>query len=150
MSERTFVMVKPDGVQRGLVGDVIQRIETRGLKLVALKSVDVGRDLAEAHYDVHRDKPFFDDLIAFITSGPVVAMVIEGPNAIKAVRGLAGETDPIEASPGTIRGDYGLDIGRNVIHGSDAPETARQEIKLWFEESELLDYERVDSPWLQE
>lgn len=150
MTERTFVMVKPDGVQRGLVGDVINRVETRGLKLVALKTVDVDRELAKAHYEVHRDKPFFEDLIAFITSGPVVAMVVEGPNAIKAVRGLAGSTDPVEASPGTIRGDHGLDIGRNVIHGSDAPETASQEIKLWFEQDELLDYARVDEPWLSE
>ncbi len=149
-TERTFVMVKPDGVQRGLVGEVVSRIEDRGLKIAAMKTVDVDRELAETHYEVHRDKPFFEDLVAVITSGPVVAMVVEGPNAIKAVRGLAGETDPIEASPGTIRGDFGVDIGRNVIHGSDAPDTAQQEIKLWFEQDEILDYDRIDEPWIRE
>lgn len=143
-------MVKPDGVQRGLVGEVIGRIEERGLKIAAMKTVNVDRELAETHYAVHEDKPFFEDLVAFITSGPVVAMVVEGPNAIKAVRGLAGETDPIEASPGTIRGDFGVDIGRNVVHGSDAPDTASQEIKLWFEGEEVLSYDRVDEPWLSE
>ncbi len=150
MTERTFAMVKPDGVQRGLVGEVIRRIEERGLKIAAMKTVSVTDELARTHYAVHEDKPFFEDLVAFITSGPVVAMVVEGPNAIRAVRGLAGETDPLDASPGTIRGDFGLDIGRNVIHGSDAPDTASQEIKLWFEDDEILDYERVDEPWTAE
>jgi nucleoside-diphosphate kinase len=148
--ERTFVMVKPDGVQRGLVGDVIQRIEDRGLKIASIKTVDVDRELAETHYEEHRDKPFFDGLVEYVTSDPVVAMVVEGPNAIQAFRGLAGETDPIDAQPGTIRGDLGLGVGRNVVHGSDAPDTARKEIKLWFSDDEILDYERIDEPWIAE
>ncbi len=150
MTERTFVMVKPDGVQRGLVGDVIQRFEQRGLKLAGLKLVDVDTELAETHYGVHRDKPFFDGLVEFITSGPVVAMVIEGPNAIQAVRELNGATDPVDASPGTIRGDFAVDIGRNIVHGSDSPETAATEIKLWFTEDELLSYGRIDDAWVEE
>jgi nucleoside-diphosphate kinase len=148
--ERTFVMVKPDGVQRGLVGEVVSRIEERGLKLAAIKTVDVDRELAETHYEEHRDKPFFEGLVDYVTSDPVVAMVVEGPNAIQAVRGLAGETDPIDAHPGTIRGDFGLDVGRNVVHGSDAPDTAQQEIKLWFGEDEILDYDRIDEGWIAE
>ncbi len=150
MAERTFVMVKPDGVQRGLVGDVVSRIEDRGLKIAGLKLVDVDQELAETHYDVHRDKPFFEGLVDFITSGPVVAMVVEGPGAIKAVRALNGATDPIEAGPGTIRGDFAVDIGRNIVHGSDSPETAAKEIKLWFTDDEIVGYDRIDGPWVEE
>lgn len=150
MAEQTFVMVKPDGVQRGLVGDVIARLEAKGLKIAALKLVDVDRELAEAHYDVHRDKPFFEGLVDFITSGPAVAMVAEGPNAIKAVRAINGATDPVEASPGTIRGDFAVDIGRNIVHGSDSPETAGKEIKLWFSQDEIVSYGRIDAEWVEE
>lgn len=150
MTEQTFVMVKPDGVQRGLVGEVVKRIEDRGLKIAGLKLVDVDQELAETHYDVHRDKPFFEGLVGFITSGPVVAMVVEGPGAIKAVRALNGATDPIEAGPGTIRGDFAVDIGRNIVHGSDSPETAAKEIKLWFTDDEIVGYDRIDGPWVEE
>ncbi len=150
MPERTFVMVKPDGVQRGLVGEVISRIEDRGLTVAGLKLVDVDQELAETHYGEHRDKPFFDGLVDFITSGPVVAMVVEGPNAIKAMRAVNGATDPLEASPGTIRGDFAVDIGRNIVHGSDKPETAEREIKLWFTEDEIVGYDRIDGPWVEE
>ncbi len=150
MAEQTFVMVKPDGVQRGLVGEVIKRIEDRGLKIAGLKLVDVDQALAETHYDVHRDKPFFEGLVDFITSGPVVAMVVEGPGEIMAVRALNGATDPIEAGPGTIRGDFAVDIGRNIVHGSDSPETATKEIKLWFTDDEIVGYDRIDDPWVEE
>ena len=149
-TERTFVMVKPDGVQRGLVGDVIQRYEGRGLKIAGLKLVQVSQELAEEHYGEHRDKPFFSGLVEFVTSGPVVAMVVEGENAIDAVRAINGATNPIDASPGTIRGDFAVDIGRNVVHGSDAPETAQREIKLWFTDDELVSFERIDEPWTVE
>jgi len=149
--ERTFVMVKPDGVQRGLIGDIVDRFEARGLKMVAGKFMQIDRDLAEEHYGEHEDKPFFDDLVSFITSGPVMAMVWEGQDAVQQVRTMMGETDPAESAPGTIRGDFGLDLGRNVIHGSDTEEgSAEREIALFFDEEELLDYERIDEPWLYE
>jgi nucleoside-diphosphate kinase len=149
--ERTFVMVKPDGVQRGLVGEVISRLEDRGLKLVGGKFMQIDQELAEQHYGEHEDKPFFDDLVSFITSGPVMAMVWEGQDAVAQVRAMMGETDPAESAPGTIRGDLGLDLGRNVIHGSDTePGSAEREIDLFFDESELLDYERIDETWLYE
>jgi nucleoside-diphosphate kinase len=149
--ERTFVMVKPDGVQRGLVGEVISRLEDRGLKLVAGKFMQIDRDLGETHYGEHEGKPFYDDLVSFITSGPVMAMVWEGQDAIAQVRAMMGETDPAESAPGTIRGDLGLDLGRNVIHGSDTePGSAEREIDLFFDEDELLDYERIDEAWLYE
>jgi len=152
MSERTFVMVKPDGVQRGLVGTVISRLEDRGLKLAAAKFMEIDRDLAEDHYGEHADKPFFDDLVGFITSGPVMAMVWEGQDAIRQVRKMMGETDPAESAPGTIRGDFGLDLGRNVIHGSDHedPGANEREIDLFFDDDELVDWERIDEPWLYE
>lgn len=131
--ERTFVMVKPDGVRRGLVGEILRRFEDKGLRLVALRQVTATRDLAERHYDVHRDRPFFNDVVAFITSGPVVAMVLEGPEGtIELVRLLMGKTSPKEAAPGTIRGDYASTTQENLVHGSDGPETASQEIALWF------------------
>ncbi|MCD6383922.1 MAG: nucleoside-diphosphate kinase [Thermoplasmata archaeon] len=148
--ERTFVMVKPDGVQRGLVGEVVGRLERRGLKIVAMKMLWIDRDLAERHYQEHTGKPFFEPLISYITSGPVVAMVVEGDSAIKVVRSMLGKTDPKEASPGTIRGDFALFTGRNVVHGSDSPESAKREISLFFDEGEIFDYRRIDEEWLYE
>jgi nucleoside-diphosphate kinase len=137
-TERTFVMVKPDGVRRGLVGEVIRRFEAKGLRIVALKQHVPSRELAERHYAVHRDKPFFSDVVAFITSGPVVAMVLEGPEGtIEMARLVMGKTRPTEAAPGTIRGDYANTTQENLVHGSDAPETAGQEIGLWFGADEL-------------
>lgn len=148
--ERTFLMIKPDGVQRGLVGDIIRRFETKGFTLVGLKAMTVSRELAEKHYAVHRDKPFFGSLVEFIISGPVVAMVWQGDGVIASARKLIGATNPLSAEPGTIRGDYGLTIGRNIIHGSDAPETAQAEIDLWFDAGELLSWESCQKPWLYE
>lgn len=148
--ERTFVMVKPDGVQRGLVGEVIARLERKGLKLVGLKLLQVSRELAEAHYAPHRERPFFPGLVAFITSGPAVAMVWEGEGAIGVVRSLMGATDPRAAAPGTIRGDLALSIGMNVVHGSDSPESAAREIALFFRPEELVDYRRDADRWLVE
>ena len=149
--ERTFVMVKPDGVQRGLVGDVISRFEDRGLKLAGAKFMQIDRDLAEEHYGEHADKPFFEDLVEFITAGPVMAMVWEGQDAVAQVRTMMGETDPAESAPGTIRGDFGLDLGRNVIHGSDTEEgSAEREVALFFDDEELVDWERIDETWLYE
>ena len=137
--EQTFVMVKPDGVERRLVGEIIRRFENRGLRLVGLKLVRPDRELAEQHYAVHREKPFFGELVDFITSGPVVAMAWEGSQAILLVRRMMGALKPEEALPGTIRGDYTIDIQTNLVHGSDAPETARAELALWFKPGELLD-----------
>lgn len=152
MTERTFVMVKPDGVHRGLVGTIISRFEARGLKLVGAKFMTIDRELAETHYGEHRDKPFFDDLVSFITSDPVLAMVWEGQDAIRQVRRMMGATDPADASPGTIRGDFGLDLGRNVIHGSDHEDEGanEREIALFFDADELVSYERVDESWIYE
>ena len=151
-TERTFVMVKPDGVQRGLVGDIISRFEDRGLKLVGAKFMQIDQDLAEDHYGEHEDKPFFDDLVEFITAGPVMAMVLEGQDAVSQVRTMMGETDPAESAPGTIRGDFGLDLGRNVIHGSDDedPGANEREIDLFFDDEELVEWERIDETWLYE
>ncbi len=151
-AERTFVMVKPDGVQRGLVGKIISRFEERGLKLVGAKFMEIGQDLAEDHYGEHQDKPFFDDLVGFITSDPVMAMVWEGQDATRQVRSMVGETDPAESPPGSIRGDFGLDLGRNVIHASDHedPGANEREIDLFFDEAELVGWERVDETWLYE
>ncbi len=144
-------MVKPDGVQRGLIGEIVSRFESRGLKLVAGKFMVIDDDLAREHYGEHEDKPFFEDLTEFITSGPVFAMVWEGQDAVAQVRTMMGETDPAESAPGTIRGDFGLDLGRNVVHGSDTEEgSAEREIDLFFEERELVEYERIDEPWLYE
>jgi nucleoside-diphosphate kinase len=136
--ERTFVMVKPDGVERKLVGEIIRRFENKGLRLVGLKMLTPDRALAEQHYDVHRERPFFGDLVQFITSGPVVAMAWEGSQAVTLVRKLMGATKPEDAAPGTIRGDYTTEIQTNLVHGSDAPETAQQELALWFKPGELL------------
>ena len=137
-TERTYIMVKPDGVQRRLVGEIIRRFETRGLKLLGLKMLTPTRETAEAHYAVHRERPFFGDLVDFITSGPVVAMVWEGSDAIKLCRNMIGATKPVEALSGTIRGDFTTELQTNLVHGSDAPETAQQEIALWFKPEELL------------
>ncbi len=136
--ERTFVMVKPDGVERRLVGEIIRRFESRGLKLVGLKMLRPDRELAEKHYAVHREKPFFGELVQFITGGPVVAMAWEGNQAITLVRKMMGALKPEEALPGTIRGDFTTDIQTNLVHGSDAPETAQTELALWFRPGELL------------
>ncbi|WP_336344037.1 nucleoside-diphosphate kinase [Halalkalicoccus ordinarius] len=150
-TERTFVMVKPDGVQRGLIGEIVSRFEQRGLKLVGGKFMQIDEELAQEHYGEHEDKPFFEDLVGFITSGPVFAMVWEGQDATRQVRRMMGETDPADSAPGTIRGDFGLDLGRNVVHGSDTEEgSAEREIELFFDDDELLEYERIDETWLYE
>jgi nucleoside-diphosphate kinase len=148
--ERTLVLIKPDAVQRGLIGEIIARLERRGLKIVGLKLVDVTETLAREHYAVHEGKPFFEPLISYITSSPVVALVAEGPKAIEVVRRTMGATAPAEATPGTVRADYALEIGRNLVHGSDGPETAQQEIALWFDEEELISWARATDRWIYE
>ncbi|MBS3778586.1 MAG: nucleoside-diphosphate kinase [Candidatus Thermoplasmatota archaeon] len=148
--EQTFVMIKPDAVQRGLIGNIISRFEQKGIKLVAMKLVSVSKELAEKHYGVHKGKPFFEPTVKFITSSPVVAMVLEGENVINIVRTMMGKTNPAEATPGTIRGDFGQFIGRNLVHGSDGPDTAKFEINLWFNKEELIQYNRIDGTWLTE
>lgn len=148
MTERTLVLIKPDGVQRQLIGRIIDRYEERGLKIVGLKLVHVDRVLAEAHYAAHREKAFFAGLVEFITSGPLVALVLEGPNAIAVVRAINGATRPEEAAPGTIRGDYALETAQNIVHASDGPETAATELALWFAPGELLEYERDVDRWV--
>ena len=148
--ERTFVLLKPDAVQRGLVGPILGRFERRGLKLVALKLVRVPRRHAETYYAEHKAKLFFDGLVRHVTSGPVAVMVLEGDGAVAVVRKMMGTTNAAEADPGTIRGDYGLHIGPNLIHGSDSIASAKREIRLFFKAVELLDYTRIDEPWLSE
>ena len=148
MTEQTLVLVKPDGVQRQLVGRILARYEDRGLKVVALKLVRIDRQQAEAHYAVHRGKPFFDGLVEFIVSGPLVAAVLEGPEAISIVRTINGATRPEQAAPGTIRGDFALETGHNLVHASDAPETAAAEIRLWFTAAELQGYGRDIDAWI--
>ena len=148
--ERTFLAIKPDGVQRKLVSEIIGRFETKGFTLVGLKFMNVSRELAEQHYGVHRERPFFGSLFEFITSGPVVAMVWEGDGVIAAARKVIGATNPLTAEPGTIRGDLGANIGRNLIHGSDAPETAQSEIALWFKEEELINWQPTVLSWIYE
>lgn len=148
--ERTFVMVKPDGVQRGLTGEIIRFFERRGLKIVGLKMLWITPELASRHYAEHKEKPFFEGLVKFITSSPVVAMVLEGKNCVSLVREMMGSTDPQKAGVGTIRGSYGIDIGRNVVHGSDSPENARREISLFFEDNELFDYNLTLENWIYE
>lgn len=148
--ERTLIIVKPEGVQRGLVGNVISRLEQRGLKLVGLKLIHITPELAERHYGVHKGKPFFPGLVKHITSSPVVVGVVEGPKAISVVRTTMGATNAAEAIPGTIRGDYALEIGFNIIHGSDGPETAAQEINLFFRPEELVDYTLATQQWVYE
>ena len=148
--ERTFIMIKPDGVQRHLTGDIIHRFESKGFTLVGLKMMQVPTELAEKHYAVHKERPFFKGLIDFITSAPVLAMVWEGDDVIAGARNIIGATNPVTAAPGSIRGDLGVSIGRNLIHGSDAPETAVEEIALWFDDSQLVDWEPVRRSWLYE
>ncbi|WP_015784071.1 nucleoside-diphosphate kinase [Rippkaea orientalis] len=148
--ERTFIMIKPDGVQRGLVGEVISRFEAKGFTLVGMKLMQVSKELAEKHYDVHKERPFFKGLVEFISSSPVVAMVWEGDGVVASARKLIGATNPLTAEPGTIRGDYGVSVGRNLIHGSDAIETAQTEINLWFSSEELASWQPTMTPWLYE
>ncbi|HEY3993256.1 MAG TPA: nucleoside-diphosphate kinase [Ktedonobacteraceae bacterium] len=148
--ERTLIIVKPEGIQRGIVGNVITRFEQRGLKLVGLKLMHITPELAEKHYGVHKGKPFFNGLVKHITSSPVVVGVVEGPKAISVVRTTMGATNAAEAIPGTIRGDYALEIGFNIIHGSDAPETAAQEIDLFFRPEELVEYTLATQQWVYE
>jgi nucleoside-diphosphate kinase len=146
--ERTLVLIKPDGIQRGLAGEIIARLERRGLKLVAAKFIHVNRSFAEKHYAIHKGKPFFDGLISYITSSPLLAMVWEGPQAVAAVRQTMGATKPTEAAPGTIRHDFALEMGRNLTHASDSVENAQTEIALWFAPDEIFDWERASEPWI--
>ncbi|MBM5693693.1 nucleoside-diphosphate kinase [Listeria seeligeri] len=146
--EQTYVMVKPDGVERGLIGGIVARIEQKGIKIVAAKLMQIDRGLAEQHYAEHIGKPFFEDLIGFITSGPVFAMVLEGDDVIKTARKMMGKTNPLEADSGTIRSDYAIHTNRNVIHGSDSPESAKREIGLFFEPSEVLTYQKAVDKWI--
>ncbi|ADP77249.1 nucleoside diphosphate kinase [Methanothermus fervidus DSM 2088] len=150
MMEKTFVMIKPDAVKRRLIGEIIQRFEKRGLQIVAMKMVDVDKELAKKHYAEHKDKPFFKDLIKYITSSPVVVLVLKGKNCISVVRKMVGATDPKEAESGTIRGDFALEIGRNIIHASDSPESAEREIKLFFKNSEIFEYNMPDADIIYE
>ncbi|UMZ73584.1 nucleoside-diphosphate kinase [Natranaerofaba carboxydovora] len=146
--EKTFVMIKPDGVQRNLAGNVISRLENKGLKLKGLKLMQISESLAKTHYGEHEGKPFFQSLIDYITSGPVIAMVWEGENAIEVTRNIMGETDPKKAAPGTIRGDLALTIGANIVHGSDSPESAEKEIGLFFSQDEIIDYNLTLESWV--
>lgn len=148
--ERTLIIVKPDGVQRGLIGTVLSRFEQRGLKLIGLKLIQITPELAEQHYGVHKGKPFYPGLVQYITSGPVVVGVVEGPKAISIVRTMMGSTNAAEAAPGTIRGDYALEISFNIIHGSDSPETAAFEINLYFKPDELVNYQLAADQWIYE
>jgi nucleoside-diphosphate kinase len=148
--ERTLVLIKPDGVQRGLIGEVIARLERRGLRLVGAKFLQVSQELAETHYAIHEGKPFYDGLITYITSAPVMAMVWEGPNAIAAVRQTMGSTRPTEAAPGSVRHDFSLEVGRNLTHASDSVENGQAEVSLWFTDQELVHWERAIDPWVFE
>ncbi|CAN5805602.1 nucleoside-diphosphate kinase [soil metagenome] len=148
MSERSLVLIKPDGVQRALIGRIIERYEGRGLRVVGLKLVQADRQLAERHYAVHRDKPFFSGLVDFIISAPLVAIAVEGPNAIAVCRAINGATRPEEAAPGSIRGDFALETGQNLVHASDSADTAQAELNLWFSPAELLDYSRDIDRWV--
>jgi nucleoside-diphosphate kinase len=150
MMERTFIAVKPDGVQRGLVGSILKKFEEKGYKLVGLKLMQVSQELAQTHYGEHKGKPFFDGLVKFITSGPVVAFVVEGNDVVVTARKMIGATKPSDSAIGTIRGDYGVDIGRNIIHGSDSPESAEREISLWFKPEELTEWTPTISTWIYE
>ena len=147
-TERTLVLVKPDGVQRLLIGRILARYEERGLKVIGLKLVQTPRDLAERHYAAHAERPFFGSLVDFITSSPLVALALEGPNAIAVVRAINGATRPHEAAPGTIRGDFALETAQNIVHASDGPESAEVELDLWFAPDELLSYERSVDLWV--
>ena len=148
--ERTLIIIKPDAVQRGLIGPIITRFEQRGLRIVGAKFLQITRELAKRHYAIHKGKPFYEGLLDYVTSGPMVVMALEGPQAIAAARATMGATHPVEASPGTIRGDLGLEVGRNLVHGSDSPETARFELDLFFDESELVSWTRDTDRWILE
>ncbi len=148
--EKSFVMMKPDAVARRLMGKILTRFEEKGLQLKAIKLMTISEDLAKEHYGEHSEKPFFNDLVDYIISGPVLAMVIEGDDAISLIRKMVGATNPQEAELGTIRGDYGIQTGRNIIHASDAPESAEREIGLFFNEDEIVDYDMVDNTWIYE
>lgn len=148
--ERTLVLLKPDALQRGLAGTILSRLESRGLKIVGLRLLRMDRALADRHYDVHQGKAFFEGLVQFIASGPIIAAVLEGRNAIDVVRQTMGATDPAKAAPGTVRGDLALDIGRNLIHGSDSPESADREIPIFFRPEDLVAYRRDVDPWITE
>ena len=148
--EQTLILVKPDGVQRGLIGAIIKRFENRGLKLVGMKYIQMSMELAELHYAVHEGKPFYESLVAYIISGPVIAMVWEGEAAIEAARSTMGTTNPVAASPGTIRGDFGMEIGRNLVHGSDSTENAKKEVNLFFAPGELVTWARETDIWIRE
>jgi nucleoside-diphosphate kinase len=148
--ERTLVIVKPDGVQRGLIGPILSRLEARGLRIVGLKFLHVQQPLAEQHYAEHLGKPFYEGLLRYITSGPVAVACFEGNNAVQMVRNTVGATSPLNAAAGTIRGDFAVDIGRNLIHASDAPATGEREVALWFQDSELVSYERDVDRWIFE
>jgi len=150
MRERTLVLVKPDGMQRGLAGEIISRLEVRGLRIVGMRMLRVDEALAKRHYAEHEGKPFFGGLVEYITSSPIIAAVLEGTGAIESVRRTMGKTNPAEADPGTIRGDLALELGRNLIHGSDGPESAAREIALFFDDSQLFDYERDIDRWVFE
>ena len=148
--ERTLVLVKPDGVQRALIGEVISRLERRGLRMVAAKFMAVSKELAETHYGIHKGKPFYDGLISYITSAPVMAMVWEGPQAVAAVRQTMGATKPVEAAPGTLRHDFALEVGRNLTHASDSVENGAKEVALWFKQEDLVDWSREVDKWVFE
>jgi nucleoside-diphosphate kinase len=148
--ERTLVIIKPDAVQRSLIGPIVSRFERRGLRIVGMKLMQIDDELARRHYAIHEGKPFYEPLIRYITSGPVVVIVLEAKDAINTVRRTMGATKPSEAAPGTIRADFGLEVGRNLVHGSDGVETAAFEVELFFDESELLSYERDVAPWIFE
>ena len=148
--ERSLVLVKPDAVQRGLIGEVIVRLERRGLRLVAAKFIQVSKELAETHYAIHKGKPFYEGLISYITSAPVMAMVWEGPNAVAAIRQTMGSTRPTEAAPGSVRHDFAIEVGRNLTHASDTVENGAQEVALWFEREELVDWKRAVDQWVFE
>jgi len=149
-NEKTLVLVKPDGVQRGLIGDVIGRLEKTGLKIVGLKLIKINDELAGKHYAEHKEKPFFEGLVKFITSSPVVAIVLEGNNAISVTRKTMGSTNPVDSPPGTIRGDFAIDLGRNIIHGSANETDAKREVDLFFDENELCQYSRSNDEWITE
>ncbi|KKB35923.1 nucleoside-diphosphate kinase [Bacillus thermotolerans] len=146
--ERTYLMVKPDGVQRGLIGEIVARFEKKGFQLVGAKLMSVSKETAEEHYGEHKERPFFGELVDFITSGPVFAMVWEGENVIATARQMMGSTNPKDAAPGTIRGDYGVTVGKNIIHGSDSPESAEREIGIFFKEEELTSYSKQINEWI--
>ena len=150
MIEKTFMMIKPDGIQRGLIGKIVARVEDRGLKICAMKLMKIPRELAERHYEEHKGKGFYDPLLDYVTSGPVLCMVLEGENAVAAARAMMGKTDPQDASPGTLRGDFAQVTGRNIVHGSDSSESAKREIKLFFNDYEIQKYEKIDEAWLFE